>query len=173
MKGYLLVLPVFWGIITDLDLGVEYAWTNCARQTIRRGDETNVVEIRTNEPPNTNELAAFFEGWLVPPTTATRAELMIGSDVVVTARDQGRLVGFCTAITDGCMHAMITLLEVSPGYRGQGTGSALMRAALDCLERVMDVVVTTDPEISPFYGALGFEEAFALRRRDRSYQDGN
>ncbi len=129
-----------------------------------------MVDFELNGAPDPGELEGFFEGWLEPPTLTTKERLIEGSDLVVTARVGGRLAGFLTAVTDGSMHAMITLLEVRPEHRGRGIGTALLRTALDRLAPVMDVVVMTDPETLPFYERLGFSEAYALRIRCPGYQ---
>ncbi|MEO8329305.1 MAG: GNAT family N-acetyltransferase, partial [Candidatus Nanopelagicales bacterium] len=60
-------------------------------------------------------LDAFFEGWQSPPCLEKRLDLLRGSSEVILAKDeQGVLIGFVTAISDGVLAAYIPLLEVIP-----------------------------------------------------------
>ena len=66
------------------------------------------------------ELDPFFEDWKSPPGRERRQALLEGSDLVVGARDEGRLVGLLTVLSDGALHALITILKVLPSHRHKG-----------------------------------------------------
>ena len=99
------------------------------------------------------ELEGFFVGWPTPPSPARHLEILRGSDHVVLARESedGRVVGFITAISDGVFSAFIPLLEVLPEQQRQGIGSELVRRMLSELEDFYMVDLVCDPELEPFY----------------------
>ena len=99
------------------------------------------------------ELEGFFVDWPSPPSAERHLEILRGSDHVVLARDgeNGRVVGFITAISDGVLSAFIPLLEVLPEHQGQGIGSELVRRILAELEDFYMVDLVCDPELEGFY----------------------
>lgn len=114
-----------------------------------------------------DELAGFFAGWPAPPGPDARLALLRGSAHVVLARDEGRLVGFVTALTDGVLMAYLPLLEVLPSHRRSGIGSELVRRVLAELGPIYGVDVCCDDDVVPFYDRLGFARVngMVLRRR--------
>jgi GNAT superfamily N-acetyltransferase len=82
---------------------------------------------------------------------------------------QEKVVGFVTAVSDGILSACIPLLEVLPGYLGQGMGTELMKRILKEYEDFYMVDLTCDPETQPFYTRLGMAPAtgMMIRRYDR------
>jgi GNAT superfamily N-acetyltransferase len=114
-----------------------------------------------------DDLSGFFVGWPAPPTADEHLRLLRGSAHVVLARDGTRVVGFVTAISDGVLSACIPLLEVVPGYQGQGIGTELMRRLLAELESLYMVDLSCDAELEPFYTRFGFQvlpRGMGLRR---------
>lgn len=99
----------------------------------------------------------------------TRSKLLAGSDLVITARENGKLVGFLTAISDGVMHAFITLLEVLESHQNKGIGRRLMELAISNFKGYYDIVLITDPDKGGFYKKLGFKEIYGMHIRDFTY----
>jgi ribosomal protein S18 acetylase RimI-like enzyme len=99
------------------------------------------------------QLEGFFVDWPSPPSAERHLEILRGSDYVVLAREgeDGRVVGFVTAISDGVLSAFIPLLEVLPERQGQRIGSELVRRMLSELESFYMVDLVCDPELEPFY----------------------
>ncbi len=129
-----------------------------------------MIEYKINDRILPDELDGFFFEWKSPPSFKIRARLLAGSDLIITARDNGKLVGFLAAINDGVMHAFITLIEVKRSYQGQGIGSGLMRRAIKHFKGYYDIVLITDPDKSEFYKRFGFEEICGMHIRDFSYE---
>lgn len=124
-----------------------------------------------------NHLVGFFEGWPNPPSPEAHLALLRASDVVVlavaTGDDGGEsVVGFVTALTDGVLSAYIPLLEVLPQHRDQGIGRELVQRVLECLADLYMIDVQCDPDVQPFYEALGFTRTVGASIRRYEHQSG-
>ncbi len=110
------------------------------------------MEVR---PAQEDELApamtAFDAGGLA--VAAGDARRAIGAGRLLVAAEEGRLLGalLLEPRDDG---AEIDAVAVLPGRRGQGIGTALVRAAADHHGRL---VAEFDPRVRPFWASLGFE----------------
>jgi GNAT superfamily N-acetyltransferase len=115
------------------------------------------------------ELEGFFVDWPSAPSSERHLEILRGSDRVVLAREgeDGRVIGFVTAINDGVLSAFIPLLEVLPERQGEGIGSELVRRILSELEDFYMVDLVCDPELEPFYRRFEMMllAGMSLRRR--------
>lgn len=118
------------------------------------------------------QLAGFFEGWPTPPNPATHLRILRQSAEIVLAMDEGRVVGFITAITDGLLAAYLPLLEVLPTYRGQGIGGELVRRMLARLEGLYMIDLICDANVQGFYAKLGLVPVSGMGRRDYARQSG-
>lgn len=118
------------------------------------------------------DLEGFFEGWPDHPAPDVHLRLLRGSDVVTLALDEGRVVGFATAITDGVLSAYIPLLEVLPDYQGQGIGNALVRRILERLDGIYMIDTCCDEDVVSFYEKFDMRRGIAMMRRDFSAQSG-
>lgn len=111
------------------------------------------------------QLEGFFVGWPSPPSPERHLELLRGSAHVVLAREEdGRVVGFVTAISDGVLSAYIPLLEVLPAYQGRGIGTELMRRMREKLAGLYMADLACDPELESFYHRLGFRRVGSAMR---------
>ena len=97
----------------------------------------------------------FFEGWPNPPTPETHLRILRGSSLAVLARDEGRVVGFINALSDGVLTAYLPLLEVLPEYRGRGIGGELVRRILDALGPIYAIDLVCDESLVPYYQRMG------------------
>ena len=115
----------------------------------------------------------FFVGWPHPPSPATHYKILANSAAVVLARlDDGTVVGFITAISDGISSAYIPHLEVLPAYQGQGIGTALLRQMLEKLKHLYMVDLVCDPGLQPFYERLGMRAVVGMVVRNYDRQAG-
>jgi ribosomal protein S18 acetylase RimI-like enzyme len=91
----------------------------------------------TVDDVHAQHLVAFFVDWPTKPSPERHLALLHGSDKVVLARDteNGRVVGFVTAVSDGVVSAFLPLLEVLPEYQRRGIGSELVRRMLSASRR--------------------------------------
>lgn len=115
-----------------------------------------------------DQLRGFFVGWPVRPSPEQHLAALRGSYRVVLAVDDGTVVGFVNAISDGVAAAFIPWLEVLPEYQGQGLGSELMRRMLDALDHLYSVDLTCDPDLRAFYERLGLRTLQGMGTRNRA-----
>ncbi|MGQ0433683.1 MAG: GNAT family N-acetyltransferase [Microthrixaceae bacterium] len=111
----------------------------------------------------------FFEGWAIPLTADEHLELLHAATHVGLAVEDGQVVGFVNALSDGVLSAYIPLLEVLPPWRGRGIGNELVRRLLTEIGRLYMIDVMCDADVVPFYERLGFQQASGgvLRHYDR------
>ena len=119
-------------------------------------------------------LEGFFAGWPNPPSPATHLRLLTGSAYVelAVATATGQVVGFINAISDGLLMAYIPLLEVLPGYQGQGIGAALVARLLVRLEHFYAIDLLCDIDVQSFYARLGMQPATGMLVRHYERQSG-
>jgi GNAT superfamily N-acetyltransferase len=117
----------------------------------------------TTEGLTDEDLSPFFVGWLESPGTEPRRKILDAASEVVLARDeQGALVGFITAITDGIFAAYIPLLEVRAERRLEGIGRALVERMLGRLDRCYMIDLVCDEDVIAFYQKLGGQRLNAV-----------
>ena len=112
----------------------------------------------------------FFAGWPHPPSPEAHYRILASSAAIVLARvEDGAVVGFITAVSDGISCAYIPHLEVVPAYQGQGIGSALVQRMLKKLRQLYMIDLVCDPDLQPFYERLEMRAAvgMVLRNYDR------
>lgn len=113
------------------------------------------------------DLEPFFVGWTKPPTLAQRLAMLQAAHGVVLARENNRLVGFVTAISDGVNWTYIPLLEVHPDYQHKGIGTELMRRIIDRYRDFYGIDLNCDDDLVPFYERLGMARLNGMLIRNR------
>jgi GNAT superfamily N-acetyltransferase len=115
-----------------------------------------VTYTDTTAAITTAELSGFFSHWHERPSPETLLQILKGSDYVVLAVEDGQVLGYITAISDGVSCAYIPHLEVRESRRGEGIGSELVRRMLDQLQHLYMIDLICDYELQPFYERQGF-----------------
>lgn len=91
------------------------------------------------------------------PTDLSRLQAMLrGAQLVVTARDAGRLVGLARSITDWAYCLYCSDLCVASDYQGQGIGKALLARTAAEAPAVKTCLLLSAPAAISFYEAAGF-----------------
>lgn len=107
-------------------------------------------------------------GWGERAVDAERMQAVVrGSLWVVTAWDEGRMVGFVRAISDGLTTAYVTDVMVHEGYRRQGVATALVQRLMAGRDAI-HFVLRAEPELHPLYLKVGFVPAPTMLRRRRA-----
>jgi len=89
---------------------------------------------------------------------AERLEQMLRrADLVVTARDQGRLVGVSRALTDFVYCCYLADLAVDAAYQRQGIGKLLVEQTRRYAGEETTLIVVAFPAANGFYAAIGLE----------------
>lgn len=102
------------------------------------------MDIRPIRDGELATVMSILDGGLL---TVTPDQVRTGETFVALL--EGCVVG--ALVLDGCM---VVGVAVRPGNRGQGVGAALVEAATVGRNRL---IVEFDPEVRPFYDALGFD----------------
>lgn len=84
------------------------------------------------------------------------ARALAGSHLVLTARDDGALVGLVRTVSDAATICYVQDLLVHPAAQRRGIGRALLRNVLDRYAGCRQLVLVTDADgPDAFYRALG------------------
>lgn len=120
-----------------------------------------------------NLTSGFFAGWPNGPSPTTHYRILANSAAIVLAQtEDGTVVGFITAISDGISCAYIPHLEVLPAYHGRGIGTELVRRMLEKLKHLYMIDLVCDPELQPFYERLGMRAVVGMVVRNYERQSG-
>lgn len=122
-----------------------------------------MVELQPGEHPTREELADLYGsvGWSAYTEDIEELDAGVqGSTYVVTARDDGELVGLARVISDDRTIAYFQDLLVHPDHQGAGLGTDLMHNCMDRFEHVRTIMLLTDHEKRQhaFYASLGFTD---------------
>lgn len=119
-------------------------------------------------------LQGFFVNWPNPPSVQKHIELLAGSYKFVLAIDaeEGKVVGFITAISDGVLAAYIPLLEVLPAYQKTGIGAELVERMLKELADIYMIDLICDENLQAYYERSGMLRAQGMMKRNFAYQSG-
>ena len=114
-----------------------------------------------------SELAADeFRGVLVASTLGERRpvedlarldEMLRNADVVVTARDAGRLVGVSRAITDFAYCCYLSDLAVDAAYQRMGIGKRLIEETHTVAGQGATLILAAAPAAESYYPKIGMK----------------
>ncbi len=107
-----------------------------------------------------------------PLTNTSRiAQMLAGANFIVTAREDGVILGLARCITDNAWIAYCAELAVKESAQGRGIGAGIIKTAKDILGPRLGLTLISEPGAVGFYQRIGMEQidtAFFLTREDRS-----
>ncbi len=112
----------------------------------------------TIETPEVIELYKANE-WSSADRPTELINALRNSHSLVTARNNGKLVGIANAISDGYLVVYYPHMLVHPDYHGQGIGRLIMQAMFDRYESFHQQMLTAVVDAVGFYEQVGFERA--------------
>jgi GNAT superfamily N-acetyltransferase len=103
-----------------------------------------------------------------PIDDADRIQRMLaGSNLIVTARENGRLVGIARSITDGAWSTYLADLAVDPQAQKTGIGKRLVELTKEAVGDQSMVLLLSVPTAMEYYPRIGMERldnAFIISR---------
>ncbi|RFU67150.1 GNAT family N-acetyltransferase [Bacillus sp. V59.32b] len=87
-----------------------------------------------------------------------RLQRMIdNADIIISAWDDGKLIGITRAITDYCYCCYLSDLAVDSEYQNEGIGKELVRLLQEQLGEEVTLLLLASPVAMEYYPRIGFE----------------
>ena len=92
------------------------------------------------------------------------AKMLAGSNLIVTARDNGEILGLARCMSDTAWICYCSDLAVKESAQGRGIGRGLLDKCTELIGPGVGLVLVSYPESASFYDQLGMEPARAHYR---------
>ncbi|MDE1826482.1 MAG: GNAT family N-acetyltransferase [Thaumarchaeota archaeon] len=123
--------------------------------------DTTKISYDINSNVKSSELAALFKNsGIRRPTNMGRIGKMItNSNLIISARENGKLVGILRALTDFSYACYVSDLAVDRKYQNKGIGKELVKLVRKALGENVMILLLSSKEADAFYPHVGFEKA--------------
>ena len=114
-----------------------------------------------NRPPSREEFVALLEASTLGDRrpiddAACLEEMLAHANLVVTARQEGRLIGIARSVTDFSYCCYLSDLAVDRNLQRRGIGRALIRKTREQLGPRCSLILLSAPDAADYYPNLGF-----------------
>lgn len=129
------------------------------------------VEYRHNLPLDPVDVVRVFDasGITRPTSDLPRiARMFAAPSLVISAWQNGRLVGLSRSLTDYAYCCYLSDLAVDKALQGRGVGKELIRRTQAVIGEEVSLVLLSAPNALSYYPAVGFQRAdnaFVIRRK--------
>jgi ribosomal protein S18 acetylase RimI-like enzyme len=104
-----------------------------------------------------------------PLTNTERiGQMLTGANFIVTARENGVILGLARCISDGAWVCYCAELAVKESAQGRGIGRSILEACWDILGPKIGFLLIADPTAVGFYEKLGMEREITPFWHDRA-----
>lgn len=131
----------------------------------------STIEYRHNHPLDPVDVARVFDasGITRPTGDLPRiARMFAAPSLVISAWQDGRLVGVSRSLTDYSYCCYLSDLAVDKALQGHGVGKELIRRTQAVIGDEVSLILLSAPGAMSYYPAAGFQQAdnaFVIRRR--------
>lgn len=129
------------------------------------------IDYRHNHPLDPIDIVRVFDasGITRPTSDLPRiARMFAAPSLVISAWQNGRLVGVCRSLTDYSYCCYLSDLAVEKALQGQGVGKELVKRTQAVIGDEVSLILLSAPGAMSYYPAVGFqraENAFVIRRK--------
>ena len=119
------------------------------------------IVYKTEVMPTAEEIIELYDlaGLSRPTNDKERIRKMYeNSNLVISAWDNGKLVGVSRSITDWVWSCYLADLAVNPSYKGSGIGRKLVELTKDKLGEQSMILLLSVPTAMEYYPKLGFSK---------------
>jgi len=113
------------------------------------------------KPISSKELLETFKssGIKRPGNTKRLGKMIKHSNLIVSARESGKLVGVARALTDFSWVCYVSDIAVRKEYQNQGIGKRLVSEIQKILGSGVMILLVSAPTAEKFYPKIGFQKA--------------
>ena len=127
-----------------------------------------IRDIRPADAEGARQLLAA-NGWTGSVSSPDRFRVLLSrSQHALVAVEEGEVVGFLRALTDGLENGYISMLVVSDKHRRKGIGRALVNAVVDPERKLTWVLRAARAGAPEFWEKVGFVRSQVAMERPRS-----
>jgi len=128
------------------------------------------MDIRTIDPSELEaaRLLLVANGWdRAVDDAETFVRLVSRSQLAIVAVQDGQVIGFLRALTDGMTNGYVSMVVVDAAHRGRGVGRAMVQHVVGSDTHITWVLRAGREGVVPFYEKLGFVRSQVAMERPR------